>query len=110
MSEVLTALDAIATGASEYHSAVGRFPSATYGSNNLAYFSRDYANINLNDETNNFYSIALIANFKSTLDLTDLDAGTEGELWMVVTYDETTGYGKTWSLSNTTIDAVFIPK
>ena len=110
MSEVLTALDAIAQGAGEYHSAVGHFPAATYGSNNLAYFAQLYANVYLDEESNSYYSLALVANFKSTLDLTDIDAGTEGELWMLITYNEITGYDKTWSLSNTSIDAVYIPK
>jgi len=110
MSEVLTAIDATAQGATEYHSAVGYFPSASYGANNLAYFSREYANLVLTDQSNAYYNLAIVANFKSTLDLTDIDDSTEGELWMQVTYDETTGYGKTWQLSNTSIDPVYIPK
>jgi prepilin-type N-terminal cleavage/methylation domain-containing protein len=108
MSEVLTAFDAIATGANEYHSTVGFFPSQTYGSNNLAFFSEEYAAITLNDSSDSFYGLALVANFNPNLDLTL--AGGEGELWMRITYDTTIGYSKTWALSNTTIDAMFIPK
>ena len=108
MSEVVNAFDAIATGANEYHSALGYFPSQSYGTNNLAYFSEDYADFMLNDTGDRDYSLAIVANFNPALDLTLLDG--EGELWMRITYDRDTGYGKTWSLSNSSIDAVFMPR
>jgi type IV pilus assembly protein PilA len=108
MSEVLNAFDAIATGANEYHSAIGFFPSQTYGSNNLAFFSEQYAAITLNDTTDKNYSLAIVANFTANLDLTI--AGDEGELWMQIAYSAVNGYSKTWALANTTIDAMFIPK
>ncbi|MBN1253883.1 MAG: pilin [Deltaproteobacteria bacterium] len=108
MSEVLSAVDAIATGANEYHSTLGFFPSQTYGSNNLAFFSGQYAAITLHDTGDSFYGLEIVANFNPNLDLTF--AGGEGELWMLITYDTTNGYSKTWVLVNTTIDAMFIPK
>ena len=108
MSEVLNAIDAIATGVNEYHSAIGFFPSQSYGSNNLAHFSEEYAAIALNNTGDINYSVAIVANFNPSLDLTLL--GGEGELWMQVTYDIENGYSKVWTLSNTTIEAMFIPK
>jgi type IV pilus assembly protein PilA len=108
MSEVLAAFDAIATGANEYHSTLGFFPSQTYGCNNLAFFSGEYAAITLNDTGDSFYGLAIVANFNPNLDLTL--ASDEGELWMRITYDTTNGYSKTWALANTTIDAMYIPK
>lgn len=109
MAEVLNAFDALATGANEYHAVLGFFPSQTYGANNLAYFSEAYATITLNDSTDSFYSVTIIANFSHNLDLYSAGAQ-EGELWMEVSYDPITGYAKTWSLANTTIDAMFIPR
>jgi prepilin-type N-terminal cleavage/methylation domain-containing protein len=108
VSEVLNAFDAIATGANEYHSAIGFFPSQAYGSHNLAHFSEGYAAITLNDTVDKNYSLAIVANFNPNLDLTL--AGGEGELWMQITYDIANGYSKTWTLSNTSIEAMFIPR
>lgn len=108
MSEVLNAFDAIATGANEYHSVLGFFPSQSYGANNLAFFAEEYAAVTLNNFGDSTYSIAIAANFNPNLDLTLL--GDEGELWMQITYDTETGYGKTWALGNTTVDAMFIPR
>jgi len=108
MSEVLIIFDAIATGANEYHGALGFFPSQSYGANNLAFFSEEYATLSLHNSGDKNYSIVIAANFKPTLDLTVL-AG-EGELWMQVSYNTTTGYMKTWALSNSTVDAMFIPR
>jgi prepilin-type N-terminal cleavage/methylation domain-containing protein len=108
MSEVLAVFDALATGANEYHAAVSFFPSQSYGANNLAFFSDTYANVSLNNTGDKNYSIIIVANFKPTLDLTLL-AG-EGELWMQITYDLTEGYVKTWDLTSSTVDAMFIPR
>jgi type IV pilus assembly protein PilA len=108
MSEVLAVFDALATGANEYHAAVGFFPSQSYGSNNLAFFSEEYATVSLNNTGDKNYSIIIVANFNPALDLTLL-AG-EGELWMQITYDLTDGYVKTWDLTSTTVDAMFIPR
>jgi prepilin-type N-terminal cleavage/methylation domain-containing protein len=108
MSEVVTAFDAIATGANEYHAVLGYFPSQSYGANNLAFFAEDYATLSLNDAADRNYSLALVANFTPSLDLTTLNG--EGELWMQITYDTTTGYSKEWLLSNSSIDAVFMPR
>ena len=108
MSEVLSVFAAVATGVNEYHSVLGFFPSQSYGSNNLAFFSETYATITLNNSGDSTYNIGIVANFNPNLDLALV--GGEGELWMEVTYDATTGYGKTWALSNTTVDAMFIPR
>jgi hypothetical protein len=87
---------------------LGFFPSQSYGANNLAFFSEEYATLSLHNSGDKNYSIVIAANFKPTLDLTVL-AG-EGELWMQVSYNTTTGYMKTWALSNSTVDAMFIPR
>jgi len=108
MSEVLAVFDAVATGTNEYHAVLGFFPSQSYGANNLAFFSETYATISLNNTGDKNYSIVIVANFTPALDLTVL-AG-EGNLWMQITYDPTNGYMKTWALSNTTVDAMFIPR
>lgn len=108
MSEVLTVFGAIATGADEYHSVLGFFPLQSYGSNNLAYFTEEYAAVTLNNTGDRNYSIAIVANFNPNLDLSLVNP--EGELWMLVTYSTETGYGKTWVISKTTIDAMFIPR
>jgi type IV pilus assembly protein PilA len=111
MSEVLTAMDAIAQGASEYHAAVGFFPDQSYGSDNLASFSEVYADITLqNGATSDIITIR--ATFKSNLDLdtTDTSPSTFGQLDMDITYNVTTGYLKNWNISSSTIDAMYIPK
>ena len=81
MSEVLHAFDAIAMGANEYHSVLGFFPTATYGANNLAFFSEQYAAIILNDESDRNYNLAIVANFNPNLDLYVID-GEEGNLFV----------------------------
>jgi type IV pilus assembly protein PilA len=108
ISEVLTAMDAIAQGAAEYYSVLSYFPDDSYGSDNLAHFSELYANIDLADASSSA-EILIIAAFKSNLDLRKADAA-YGNLAMRVTYDGTTGYGKSWDLTLTTIDAMYIPK
>ena len=57
-------------------------------------------------------NIEILANFKSTLDLDSIDVSASGygELLMLVTYDNVRGYGKSWAISQSNIDAVFIPK
>ena len=112
MSEVLNAFDAIATGLSEYHAVLAYFPSLSYGANNLAYFSEGYATIDLNDLSDRNYNISIVANFTSNLNLESITASDYGKLTMVVTYDTTEGYLKTWALTSpdTTIDALFVPK
>jgi type IV pilus assembly protein PilA len=108
MAEVLTAMDAIAQGATEYHSALSFFPDDAYGSNNLASFSQEYANIAIEDGSSSD-QLLLRASFKSNLDLTKYTAD-YGNLVMQVPYDSTTGYGKRWDIIETTIDAMYIPK
>jgi type IV pilus assembly protein PilA len=112
MSEVVFAFDAIAQGASEYHAAMGFFPDEAYGATNLADFSQEYANIilaNLTPAAN----IGIRADFKSNLNLKTLIPGNStdfGHLTMQVAYDTVNGYLKTWALSQSDIDAVYIPK
>jgi len=111
MSEVLSVMDAISQGATEYHAAMGYFPDQSYGSKNLADFSEEYASVILNNIGDPNAIIGIRAAFKSTLDLTAITPDF-GQLEMIVTYDTTTGYGKAWALSPpaTTIDAVYMPK
>jgi type IV pilus assembly protein PilA len=111
MSEVLYTFDAIATGATEYYSAVGAFPDASYTASNLADFTQEYATITLvngSDSSN----MGIRAAFNANLDLTDEDPTSFGQLEMHVSYDSTSGFAKIWDLSSgaTTIDAVYIPK
>jgi prepilin-type N-terminal cleavage/methylation domain-containing protein len=110
MSEVLAALDAIATGAGEYHSAVGYYPFATYGCNNLAYYSVAYADIILEDSSDRNYYLNVKSNFTSALNLETLSPSNYGRLVMELSYNETTGYSKTWSISASEIDAMFMPR
>ena len=110
MSEVLVCFDAIAQGASEYHAALGYFPDPSYGTANLAVYSEEYANLALIGLDPNV-NIGIIADFKSTLDLDSIDVSSSGygELVMHITYDAG-GYGKSWVLSQSNIDAVYMPK
>jgi prepilin-type N-terminal cleavage/methylation domain-containing protein len=110
MSEVLIALDAIAQGASEYHAAIGHYPDESYTTYNLADFSEQYATITLANLTPDV-NMAIVATFKSSLDLTAYTPD-YGQLTMIVSYDTVTGYGKAWDLraANTTIDAVYLPR
>jgi len=114
MSEVLAVFDAVATGADEYYAAVGYFPSQAYGANNLAYYSVKYAEIFLHDLSDKNFNLSIAANFKSSLNLESASSGAPdyGKLTMVLTYNITTGYVKTWDISSpsTTIDAIFIPR
>jgi prepilin-type N-terminal cleavage/methylation domain-containing protein len=111
MSEVVAAFDAIAQGASEYHAAMGYFPDSSYTAHNLADFSEGYANITLNNVDPNV-TIGIRADFKANLNLKTLltAANDYGHLTMQITYDNTTGYGKAWTLSQSDIDAVYYPK
>jgi type IV pilus assembly protein PilA len=109
LSEVLIAMDAVATGASEYYSSILRFPDQSYTASNLASFTTEYANITLVNGTPNS-SMGILAVFNANLDL--IESGCCGQLEMLVTFDPATGIKKTWDLSAgaTTIDAVYIPK
>jgi type IV pilus assembly protein PilA len=113
MTEVVTAFDAIAQGATEYHAAMGFFPDETYGSTNLADFSQAYATITLNNLTST-ENIGIRADFTANLNLktVSLNPGDYGHLTMRVSYDTVNGYGKSWVLSTpeTDIDAIYIPK
>jgi type IV pilus assembly protein PilA len=112
MSEVLTVFDAIAQGGTEYHASMGFFPNQSYGSVNLASFSNLYADLALINGADRNSAMMIRATFTSNLDLdsTDTSPSTYGQLDMEVTYDSTTGYGKRWDLSSSTIDAMYLPK
>ena len=112
MAEVLIVFDAIAQGASEYHAALGYYPESTYGAENLADFSDLYANLYLVDLADPNVTMGIIANFKSSLDLDSIDASASGygELVMLVAYDNITGYSKSWTLAQSNIDAIYMPK
>ena len=107
-SEVLSAMDAIAQGATEYHSAVSFFPDDAYGSHNLASFSELYANLSIANGASSA-EILIMAAFKANLDLTKYTSGF-GNLAMRVTYNTAAGYRKSWDLTQTTIDALYMPK
>lgn len=110
MSEVFGAFDAISIGVNEYHAIMGFYPLQSYDTHDLAFFPDSYANFTLLDRGDRNYSTTIVANCRPTLDLTRLDgAGSQGELWMRITYDNTTGYGKEW-LTNSTVDTIFMPK
>jgi type IV pilus assembly protein PilA len=110
MTEVLTAMDAIAQGAAEYYSVLSYFPDDSYGSDNLARFSEEYATIDIVDGSNS-NEIFIEAAFNANLDLTKIDTlSTYGELVMRVTYESATGYGKSWDLAQTTIDPIYMPR
>jgi prepilin-type N-terminal cleavage/methylation domain-containing protein len=110
MSQVLIVFDAVAQGATEYHSALGFFPDQSYTAHNLADFSEEYATIALTNLTP-AENIGISAAFTANLNLKSTGGGGYGSLMMHVSYT-TTCYGKSWDLSpaNTTIDAVYIPK
>jgi type IV pilus assembly protein PilA len=113
MSEVLYIFDAVATGATEYYSAIGFFPDESYGANNLASFNETYARITLVNGSDHYSDMRIQAAFTANLDLTEADPDTScGQLQMHLSYDTARGYIKTWELSPllTTIDAQFMPK
>jgi prepilin-type N-terminal cleavage/methylation domain-containing protein len=115
MSEVVAAFDAISSGASEYHAAMGYFPDQAYGAVNLADFAQEYATITLTNLTP-AENIAIRANFTENLNLkvqVPGGPGDYGHLTMQISYDGTNGYVKRWALTpaeGTDIDAVYIPK
>jgi prepilin-type N-terminal cleavage/methylation domain-containing protein len=112
LSEVLYIFDAVATGATEYYSAIGHFPDASYTAYNLASFNDTYAQITLVNGADPYSDMEIQAAFNDNLDLTEYEDSTFGQLQMRVSYDPAKGYVKTWEISApaTTIDAVFIPK
>ncbi len=111
VTEVVTAFDAIAQGANEYHAVMGFFPSESYGTVNLATFSEQYANITLSLQADPINSLGINAAFKPNLNLKITGSGGDcGRLVMIITYTPEQGYIKSWALSQTDIDAVYIPR
>jgi prepilin-type N-terminal cleavage/methylation domain-containing protein len=110
MSEVLAAFDAIAQGASEYHAVIGFFPDATnYTAEDLASFDERFADITIQNGTDPDFNIRVRAVFNANLDLTRAAAGS-GQLDMLITYDATSGYTKSWDIVTSSIDSIFIPR
>jgi prepilin-type N-terminal cleavage/methylation domain-containing protein len=112
VSEVVGIFDAIAQGATEYHSVMGYFPDLSYTAENLASFNQDHwATITLQNGSDPD-KVRIRAVFNNRLDLTDgLNPGDYGKLEMIISYDSDTGYSKTYDLDKTvtTIEAIFIP-
>jgi type IV pilus assembly protein PilA len=110
MAEVLTAMDAIAQGAAEYHGSVGYFPDASYTAQNLAHFSELYAALDIVNGSNSD-EILVQAAFNSSLDLIkDGNPSNCGDLVMRVNFNNVNGYGKDWDITQSTIDAMYMPK
>jgi len=113
VSEVVGIFDAVAQGATEYHSVMGYFPDAAYTAENLANFNQDHwATISLRNGSDHYTQVRIRAVFNNKLDLTDgVNPGDYGKLEMIIAYDSDKGYAKTYDLDKTvtTIEAIFIP-
>jgi len=88
ITEVTTAMDAMAQSATEYHAARGAFPLGNYNYTDLAAVSTEYCdwNYTTSDEVNN---CNLTATFNASLNPVN-----DNTLIMLVTYNESTGYSK----------------
>jgi prepilin-type N-terminal cleavage/methylation domain-containing protein len=95
ITEVTTAMDALAQSASEYHASAGFFPNhadTNYSSTNaLAAVSRQYATWNYARNGNGINSCNFQANFAN------LNPVSNTTLVMTVNYDNATGYSKVYS-------------
>ena len=92
LTEVSTAMDALAQGALEYHAAEGFFPDNTGAYANVAAFavvSRDY----VDSWTYNLGASNNEANFIAQLNLTPVNGDT---MIMSITYMPDSGYRKGW--------------
>ena len=103
ITEVTTAMDAMAQSSTEYHAATGAFPAATYNYNALAAVSIEYCswNYSTSDAANN---CNLTATFNSSLNPVDTTT-----LVMLVTYESTSGYSKIYA-DTSTIPMKYRPK
>jgi type IV pilus assembly protein PilA len=100
ISEVTTAMDALAQSASEYHAARGAFPAAGYAYTDLATVSTAYAAWAYGTT-----APATVCTLTATLG--NLNPVTGCTLIMTVTFDPATGYSKTYS---GTLGAKYMPK
>ena len=92
LTEVSTAMDALAQAASEYHAAAGFFPDDTGDFANVEAFaavSRDY----VDSWTYNLGASNNVVNFTAVLNLTPVNGDT---MIMSITYVSAVGYIKTW--------------
>ena len=107
ITEVTTAMDALAQSASEYHAAAGFFPddtNADYANTTaLAAVSRQYSGWTY-DTSNNATTCNFTANFNQALNPVN---GTT--LIMTITYSPTSGYSKIYDPAST-IPEKYIPK
>ena len=103
ITEVTTAMDAMAQSATEYHAATGAFPLSAYNYNALAAVSVEYCSWNYltSAEATN---CNLTATFNSSLNPVDTTT-----LIMLVTYDSTSGYSKIYA-DTSTIPMKYRPK
>jgi type IV pilus assembly protein PilA len=91
ITEVTTAMDAMAQASTEYHAARGEFPATSYSYTSLAAVSTEYCTwaYSTSDAANN---CNLTATFSSTL-----NPVVNNTLIMTVTYNSSTGYSKAYS-------------
>jgi len=91
ITEVTTAMDALAQSATEYHAARGAFPAAGYTYDSLASVSTMYCNWNYTT-TDAFNNCLIRAQFNQALNPVN-----GYNLIMTVQYNSTSGYAKTYS-------------
>jgi prepilin-type N-terminal cleavage/methylation domain-containing protein len=90
ITEVTTAMDAMAQAATEYHAARGSFPAANYNYNALAAVSVQYCTWNYQTSTINT-NTNIAAQFNAALNPVN-----GYNLIMLVTYAPASGYSKTY--------------
>ena len=103
ITEVTTAMDAMAQSSTEYHAATGAFPLAAYNYNALAAVSTEYCtwNYRTSDSANN---CNITATFNASLNPVATTT-----LVMLVTYQAATGYSKIYA-DTSTIPIKYRPK
>jgi type IV pilus assembly protein PilA len=110
ITEVTTALDALAQAATEYHASDGYFPDGATDSNyaNLTAFasvSNQYATINYYVGSNNLINCYFVATFEN------LNPVVGCNMAMDITYNANTGYVKTYDMVNAyTLPTKYWPK
>jgi type IV pilus assembly protein PilA len=90
ITEVTTAMDAMAQAATEYHAARGEFPAAAYNYNALAAVSTQYCSWNYTTS-----ATATNTNIRAQFNAA-LNPVNGYNLIMLVTYASATGYSKTY--------------
>jgi type IV pilus assembly protein PilA len=107
ITEVTTAMDALAQAASEYHASAGTFPDPTNNdyANTTAFaaVSRQYASWAYNSSNRNN-----LCNFTATFN-NALNPVNGNTLIMTINYQAGTGYSKVYD-TNSTIPTKYIPK